>query len=136
MCGNNGCKVCPNLVASTEVAVADNELQITIPAMTINNNEKVCLLIAQAIPAGADTLPVVVLNGTGGTAIQMINRCGDSVRADQVKSRKIYNLRIMTDPALAVVRSNNLCCTAYVWPQISPTPAPASSEAAVVRSSK
>lgn len=130
MCGNNGCKVCPNLVASTEVAVADNELQITIPAMTINNNEKICLLIAQVIPAGADTLPVVILNGTGGTVIQMINRCGDSVRADQIKSRKIYNVRIMTEPALAVVRSNNLCCTAYVWSQITPTPAPSEASAA------
>ena len=104
MCGNNGCKVCPNLVASTEVAVAANELQITI----------------QAIPAGADTLPVVILNGTGGTVIQMINRCGDGVRADQIRSRKIYNLRVMTEPPLAVVRSNNLCCTAFVWPQITP----------------
>lgn len=120
MCGNNGCKVCPNLVASTEVAVAANELQITIPAMTINNNEKICLLIAQAIPAGADTLPVVILNGIGGTVIQMINRCGDGVRADQIRSRKIYNLRVMTEPPLAVVRSNNLCCTAFVWPQITP----------------
>lgn len=120
MCGNNGCKVCPNLVASTEVAVAANELQITIPAMTINNNEKICLLIAQAIPAGADALPVVILNGTGGTVIQMINRCGDGVRADQIRSRKIYNLRVVTEPPLAVVRSNNLCCTAFVWPQITP----------------
>ena len=120
MCGNNGCKVCPNLVASTEVAVAANELQITIPAMTINNNEKICLLIAQAIPAVADALPVVILNGTGGTVIQMINRCGDGVRADQIRSRKIYNLRVMTEPPLAVVRSNNLCCTAFVWPQITP----------------
>ena len=117
MCGNNGCKVCSNLVASTEVTVAANELQITIPAMTINNNEKICLLIAQAIPAGADTLPVVILNGTGGTVIQMINRCGDG---DQIRSRKIYNLRVMTEPPLAVVRSNNLCCTAFVWPQITP----------------
>ena len=120
MCGNNGCKVCPNLVASTEVAVTANELQITIPAMTINNNEKICLLIAQAIPAGADTLPVVILNGTSGTVIQMINRCGDGVRADQIRSRKIYNLRVMTEPPLAVVRSNNLCCTAFVCPQITP----------------
>lgn len=120
MCGNNGCRVCPNLAASTAVAVAGGQLQVTIPAMTINNNEKICLLIAQAVPAGADTLPVVVLNGTGGTVIQLINRCGDSVRADQVRGRKIYNLRVMTDPALAVVRSNNLCCTAYVWPQIVP----------------
>ena len=134
MCENNGCRVCTNLVASTEVAVVDNELQITIPSMTINNNEKVCLLIAQAIPAGADMLPVVLLNGTGGTVIQMINRCGDSVRADQIKSRKIYNVRIMTEPALAVVRSNNLCCTAFVWPQITLTPAPVPSEASAVKS--
>ena len=134
MCGNNGCRVCTNLVASTEVAGVDNELQITIPSMTINNNEKVCLLIAQAIPAGADMLPVVLLNGTGGTVIQMINRCGDSVRADQIKSRKIYNVRIMTEPALAVVRSNNLCCTAFVWPQITLTPAPVPSEASAVKS--
>ena len=134
MCGNNGCRVCTNLVASTEVAVVDNELQITIPSMTINNNEKVCLLIAQAIPAGADMLPVVLLNGTGGTVIQMINRCGDSVRADQIKSRKIYNVRIMTEPALAVVRSINLCCTAFVWPQITLTPAPVPSEASAVKS--
>lgn len=134
MCRNNGCRVCPNLVASTVVAVADNELQVTIPAMTINNKEKVCLLIAQAIPAGADTLPVVVLNGAGGKVIQMINRCGDSVRADQIKSRKIYNVRIMTDPALAVVRSNNLCCSAYVWPQITPTTAPVPTEVSASKS--
>lgn len=50
----------------------------------------------------------------------MINRCGDGVRADQIRSRKIYNLRVMTEPPLAVVRSNNLCCTAFVWPQITP----------------
>ena len=134
MCRNNGCRVCPNLVASTAVEVADSELQITIPAMTINNNEKVCLLIAQAIPAGADTLPVIVLNGAGGKVIQMIDRYGDSVRADQIKSRKIYNLRIMTDPALAVVRSNNLCCSAYVWPQITPTPAPVPTEVSASKS--
>ena len=102
MCGNNGCKVCPNLVASTEVTVAANELQITIPAMTINNNEKICLLIAQAIPAGADTLPVVILNGTGGTVIQMINRCGDGVRCLRTHHNKGKSLHHLLYVALGM----------------------------------
>lgn len=128
MCRNCNCACCPYLTASMAIAVDQDKLEITIPATTINNNEKVCLLLTQTIPAGAGSLPVYLVDGTDGTEIQLVDRRGDSVRADQIRTRKIYNLRVMTEPALAVVHSNNLCCTAYVWPQITPpavTPAPA-----------
>lgn len=115
----NNCQVCNNLVTSTGVAVSGSTLQITIPTMTINDNQKLCILIAQAIPSGAGVLPVVIVNGTND--INLLNKCCKPVYADQIRSRRIYAVRVNTATPSAVVKSNCLCPTAFVAPQLTGT---------------
>ena len=48
----NNCQVCSNLVASTGVAVSGSTLQITIPTMSINDSQKICLILVLHEAAG------------------------------------------------------------------------------------
>lgn len=115
----NNCQVCSNLVASTGVAVSGSTLQITIPTMSINDNQKICLLVAQAIPSGAGVLPVEIINGSN--TITLLSKCCKPVYADQIRSRRIYVLCANTATPSATVKSNNLCPTAFVAPQLTGT---------------
>ena len=109
------CQVCPNLVAVTEVTVGTTSLELTIPTQNITNKERICLYSQIAIPSS--TLPVTITNGTD--VINLITPCGNLVRADQLRTRRIYNVYIATDSSNAIVRSNNLCPTAFVFPVLT-----------------
>lgn len=113
----NNCQACSNLVASTNVAVSGSVLQITIPTMTLNDSEKICLLVAQAMPSGAGVLPVNIINGSN--TLTLLSKCCKPVYADQIRSRKLYVLCINTATPSATVKSNNLCPTAFVAPQLT-----------------
>lgn len=123
MC-NQKCVVCPKLIISTAVAVSGSNMAITIPATTLQNRQKICLLLAQNIPSGAGTLPAVISDGS--TAIAMLRPCGNYVRADQLRTRRRYVLTVATTPASAIVRNTQcLECTTYTQPQILPATASA-----------
>lgn len=121
-CATN-CQSCPRLVATTAVAATGGNLVLTIPSQQLLQGQKICLLIQQAIPTGSDALPVVLADGT--TNISLINRCGNNVFGDQVRTRRIYNATIGVSPAHAMVTSRNLCPTANILAPISPTTATA-----------
>ncbi|MEG0431040.1 MAG: hypothetical protein RR420_05455 [Anaerovoracaceae bacterium] len=114
---NKNCQLCPKLLVSTSVVAAGGQLQITIPTTIFNNQQKACLVIAQTIPAGTTSDQVVIVDGA--SIIPLVDKCFNFVRADQVRSRKIYKLCIGTTPAHATVTSCNLCPTAFVAPQIT-----------------
>ena len=113
---NKNCQVCPNLVASTAVTVTASAMQITIPTMALNDNRRICLVIANNF-ASASPLPVQLVDGT--STIELLNRYGKPVYSDQLRTRKIYKLRINTAAPNAIVTSCNLFCTAAVSPQIT-----------------
>lgn len=113
MCIRN-CAVCPNLVAVTAVTVGAATVSLTIPTQTLLNHQRLCIYSPIAIPAS--TLPVVLTDGTA--TIELVNHCGNAVRADQLRTRRIYNVYIATDTELGIVR-NGLCCTTFVAPQIT-----------------
>lgn len=115
----NNCQLCPNLIVSTAVAVVNNQLEITIPATTFNNLQKICLVIAQTLPATTGPLPVVIVDGANTTLISLHNRCGVPIYSDQIRTRRIYKAHIVTAVPSAVVKSNNLCPTAFVAPQVT-----------------
>lgn len=123
MCIRN-CAVCQNLVAVTAVTVGADNVALTIPTQTLLNHQRICLYSPIAIPDS--TLPVVITDGTA--TIQLINACGNAVRADQLRTRRIYNAYVATDTELAIVR-NCLCATAFVAPQITGVAAVAGVEA-------
>ena len=114
MCIKN-CTVCPNLVAVTTVTVGTTSVELTIPTQTITNKQRICLYTPIAIPSS--TLPVTIVNGTD--VINLITPCGNYVRADQMRTRRVYNVYIATDSSDAIVRSNNLCPTAFVFPVLT-----------------
>lgn len=127
MC-NQKCGVYPKLIISTAVAVSGSNLVITIPTTTLQSRQKICLLLAQNIPSGAGTLPVVISDGS--TTIAMLRPCGDYVRADQLRTRRRYVLTVATTPASAIVRNAQcLECTAYTQPQILPATTSAQTDA-------
>ncbi len=110
MC-NNVCRLCCNLVISQEVAfdVATNSLNITIPNNGYRNNEKVCIVVAQAIPT-TTTINANVNIIVEGNTFPLVNRNCTPVNACQIKPRTKYSTCIKTTTTSATFRLlNNLC---------------------------
>ena len=119
---NTNCRVCNNLVISTSVAISGTEMVITIPEATYTNNQKLCILIAQTIPASATPLPVVI-QITGNTAtIPFRTICGHNVYSDQLRTRTIYPIYAATDSQTFVYRLKERClpCTNYAFSDTIP----------------
>ena len=70
MACKNVCRICSHLAISTAVALTDGNLVITLPQTSYRDGEKVCIVIAQAIPADTPiTAPgfhATLLESTGG----------------------------------------------------------------------
>ena len=97
---NRRCNCCNRRLISTSIVVtgtAPNQvLTITVPTQTFTNLERRCLIIAQSIPAGASNLPVVIENGTDVIPVRV--RTGNNLRADQIRSRRRYQIIYGDDP--------------------------------------
>lgn len=113
MC-NCSCNQCKKLIKSTSVAIANSApnqvLAVTIPQTVFENLQNYCLVLCQAIPSGAGTLPVVLVNGT--TSIPVMCKKGNTLRADQVKSRCRYSITYGNDP-LHIMVNNCVPKTGY-----------------------
>ncbi len=105
------CQLCPNLVVSTAVTFADGTLTVNIPAGSYDNCQKVCLVIAQAIPAAATIdAPVVITIGTG-TAEYPLQRCnGLQVTAREIRTRTKYVTRVATNATTGAFRLVGKLC--------------------------
>lgn len=129
MCIRN-CKVCNNLVPTIAVAVSDGFLTLSIENMNLVNRQKVCLMIVQAIPSAAGNLPVQI--NVNGQNMPIYNKCGNYVRADQLRTRRVYPLILGTTPPHFTICAN-LCPTSYVQPSIPiPTATPPASNSLMV----
>lgn len=92
------CRLCNKLVISQSVAfTAGTGLIINIPAGSYADGQKVCLVIAQRIPAATTiTAPVFITIGTG-TQLYPLNRCDcTQATACNLRTRTRYSTRITT----------------------------------------
>lgn len=109
-CNNCPCK--EKIIRTTAVAVTGTSpnqfLTLTIPAVTLNENECFKLIICQTIPDTAGTLPVQILDGT--TDIPVLNRIGNTMRADQLRTRKCYFAVYGADTPHVLIK-NHVCET-------------------------
>lgn len=109
------CKFCENILKSTNIAItgtAPNQvLTITIPTTTLTNLKDYCLITCQSIPSGVGTLPVVISNGTA--TIPVLCRKGNTLRADQIRSRRKYKVTYGNDTSHFLVLSP-VCPTSHV----------------------
>ena len=132
MACKNVCRLCNHLAISTAVEFTDGNLVITLPQNSYENGEKVCIVIAQAIPADTTiTAPVVIQIGEGTEQYPLTNRCCAQVTACGVRTRTRYATRVVTSAVGATFRmlGNPSCSPNYNLQTINGT-APATTTSA------
>lgn len=133
-CINQNCRLCRNIVISTAVTVVTidgtDTLVIDIPAGFYPDCRRVCLVVAQTIPATTPiTAPVAISIGGDTTTVYPIVNCDCSqVTACAIRTRTKYGLRIATSATSAVFKSlKQLNC--YPTDTLAVIPAPAAAAA-------
>lgn len=129
---NNVCKLCNNLIISEAVAFdpTTNSLDITIPNICYRNCQKVCIVVAQTIPASTtiNALVNIVINGTRFP----LQRCNcTQATACEIRTRTKYSTRVVTNTingAFRLLGKTFACCpeslqTLPIPTTTTPTPA-------------
>lgn len=101
----NVCKLCPNLIISEAVAFdpTTNSLDITIADNGYRNCEKVCIVVAQTIPASTtiNALVNIVVNGIRFP----LQRCNcTQATACEIKTRTKYSTKVVTNSVSGAFR--------------------------------
>lgn len=111
MACKNICRLCNKLILSTAVTYTAPNLIISIPAGSYLDNEKYCIVVAQAIPANAVVdAPVVVRIGTG-TTLYPLNTCDcRPVTARSLRTRTKYSTIVKTTPTTGSFRLLGKLC--------------------------
>lgn len=122
---NTRCNDCSKFLKSSSTAQGAGDILIEVPSIPFNNGSRACLCIAQNMPATAvpsDTVSIVISSNGLFTEYPLYTRCGNRVHSDQLKARKVYHIRAVTDIPGFVV-TDCLCKTAFTFPTIPETPA-------------
>lgn len=97
MACKNVCRLCDNLVISQSVTFTGGNLIINLPAGSYANNRKVCIIVAQAIPAATTiNAPVYVTIGTGTQLYPLVKRNCRQVTACGIRTRTRYSTCVET----------------------------------------
>lgn len=113
------CNRYDRFIKSSSITASSSDVIITISsAPTLTNLKRFCLVLAQNLPEGANTLPVQI--SIGGTTYPVYTRTGNLLRADQIRCRRVYPIIFGNDPN----HFSLLCCvpnTVYTPPVVVPT---------------
>ena len=112
MACKNVCKLCDRLIISQAITFAGGNLVVNLPDGSYNNNEKYCIVLAQAIPETTTiNAPVVITIGTGTQQYPLVNRCCRPVTACGVRTRTRYSTCVETSATSAVFKMlGEPCC--------------------------
>lgn len=124
MACKNVCRLCPRLAISTAVEFTDGNLVITLPANSYTNGEKVCIVIAQTIPADTTiNAPVVIQIGEGTEQYPLTTRCCAQVTACGVRTRTKYSTNVVTSATGGTFRllGNPACSPNFALQSINGT---------------
>ena len=91
---------------------------------TIYNGQCEKLLIQQAIPVSTNGNAVPVKLTIGDASVLLLDRCGNAVFSDQLKSRKIYDIRFHTTALTATILCSIPNCTSGVNTVFNPATPP------------
>ena len=98
MACKNICRLCNHLVISQSVEYATGVLTVNIPAGSYENQDKYCLIIAQAIPAEAIVgAPVVITIGEGTVNYPLLLCNGVQMTAGTLRTRTKYSTVVQTN---------------------------------------
>lgn len=106
------CRLCDNLVISAGVTFTGGNLIINLPANSFRNCDKVCIVVAQAIPATTTiNAPVFVTIGTGTQQYPLVKKNCRQVTACGIRTRTRYSTCVETTPTGGLFRLlGNACC--------------------------
>lgn len=112
MACKNVCKLCDRLIISQAITFTGGNLVVNLPDGSYNNNEKYCIVLAQAIPETTTiNAPVVITIGTGTQQYPLVNRCCRPVTACGVHTRTRYSTCVETSATSAVFKMlGEPCC--------------------------
>lgn len=106
------CKLCNKLVLSTAInydATTDRVL-VALPADIFENCQKYCIVLAQAIPTTATINSQVFFTvGTNPTQYPFVDRCCTPIYATQIRTRKIYSVKVSTSVNAGVFKYIGNC---------------------------
>lgn len=106
------CKLCNKLVLSTAInydATTDRVL-VGLPADVFENCQKYCIVLAQAIPTTATINSQVFFTvGTNPTQYPFVDKCCVPVYATQIRTRKIYSVKVNTSVNAGVFKYIGNC---------------------------
>ena len=123
MACKNVCSLCDKLIISSAVTfTAGTGLIIDIPAGTYYNNEKYCIVVAQAIPTDTTiSAPVFISIGGDTTTLYALVR-GNCVQATtcNIRTRTKYSVCVATNTTSGTFRllGDIGCCGAEVLPSL------------------
>ena len=124
MACKNVCRLCKHLVISTDVAFTGGNLVVTIPDNTFFDGEKVCLVVAQTIPAETTiNAPVVIQIGDGTALYPLTTKWCGAVNACGIRTRTRYATKVITSSVGATFRllGNHACMPNYNMDSINGT---------------
>lgn len=106
------CRLCNRLIISTAVTYTAPNLIITIPAGSYDDNEKYCIVVAQAIPAETTINAPVFIQIGEGTELYPLQKCDcTQAVACSIRTRTRYSTRVETSPTSGVFRlMGKICC--------------------------
>lgn len=109
---NPVCRLCDNLVISSNVTFTGGNLVINLPAGSYANNRKVCIVVAQAIPATTTiNAPVFITIGTGTQLYPLTKKNCRQVTACGIRTRTRYSTCVETTSTGGLFRLlGNTCC--------------------------
>lgn len=93
------CKLCNKLILSTAINydAATNAVIIGLPANAFENCQKYCIVLAQTIPEAATINSQVFFSiGTNTTQYPFVNKNCVPIYATQIRSRRIYPVKVNT----------------------------------------
>lgn len=91
------CQLCDKIRISQAITFTDGNLIINLPAGSYNDGEKICIIVAQTIPATTTvTAPVVVTVGDGTQQYPLTNCNCSPVTACSLRTRTRYSVCVST----------------------------------------
>lgn len=130
MCNNKHCCYpCNSLVEVTGITPTSTELNISIPAMPLVNNQRICLYNRNFnMPILPEPLPVVLV--VNSESLHLIDKRGNYIYSDQLNQYDIIPLEVATDSKLLVHQGcclvdSNVSYPTIVVPTTPPVEAPA-----------
>lgn len=106
------CQLCSRLVISQAVTFSNDTLIINLPAGSYNDGEKICIIVAQAIPAATTIAAPVVVTVGEGTQQYPLTKCNCApVTACSIRTRTRYSVCVNTTATGGTFRLlGNPCC--------------------------